>query len=66
MKAHFKLVSCLAGDHDLLLKVNTEDGLEESSLYDCMAPFKQLRLRRAKKKLLKKLELKSGRRYQEA
>lgn len=54
-----------AGDLQHLLIAETNDGYSESILLSRVGLFRSLFLNRAKKKLVKQLELKTGRKYYE-
>jgi len=54
-----------AGDLQLLLIGRTECGVSESELYTRVGPFHLWNMRRAKKKILKRIELLTGSKAQE-
>ncbi len=61
MNVRFRTYCGLAGDLQELLIGETDCGISESRLYTRVGFFKLYNLRRAKKKILKHLELKTGR-----
>lgn len=60
MKAKFKTTVGLAGDSQTLLTATSEMGCSESTLVSRTGCFQYWRMKNAKKKLLKQLELKTG------
>ena len=56
----------LAGDPDVLLIAEASNGLMETCLWDRCLPFKEFRLKRAKKKLIGLLEFNNRIKYVEA
>jgi len=65
MKVTFRTYCGLAGDLQELLIARSDDGIEESELIYRVGWFRYYRMRRAKKRLLKKLELRTGKKHQE-
>jgi hypothetical protein len=65
MKVNFRLYCGLAGDLQQLLIAETEDDNQEHMLISRVGLFRKLFLNRAKRKLIKRLELKTGKKYTE-
>ena len=65
MKIYFHTYKGLAGDLQELLIGETEDGYRDDELFTVVGWFKNWNLKQAKKKILKRLELKTGRAYTE-
>lgn len=65
MTVKFHTYCGLAGDLQLLLIGETEDGYSECELFSRVGWFKLRKLRKAKEKILRSLELKTGRVYTE-
>lgn len=63
MKATFRTYCGTAGDLQTLLIADSESGLSESVLVPRTGWFKHYRMQRAKKKLLKKLEVLTGKKH---
>jgi hypothetical protein len=60
MKTEFRTYCGLAGDLQEMLVAKSELGIEESKLIKRVGLFRHYRMKRAKRKLLKRLELQSG------
>jgi hypothetical protein len=60
IKTTFRTYSGLAGDLHELLIAKSETGVQESKLIDCTGWFRYYKIKRAKKRLLKLLELRTG------
>lgn len=65
MKATFRTYCGLAGDLQELLVAESEQGIEVSRLIPRTGMFRYYRMKRAKKKLLKELELETGKKHTE-
>ena len=65
MKVNFRIYCGLAGDLQELLIAESETGISESELITRVGWFRHHRMRRAKKRLIKKLELRTGKKHQE-
>lgn len=65
MNIRFRTYSGLAGDLQMMLIGETNDGMTESRLFTSVGIFKYYNLKRAKSKIIKNLELKTGRKYEE-
>ncbi len=60
MKVSFRQYQGLAGELDIMLICESERGHKETRLYKNVGWFANWNLRRARKKLIKKMELLSG------
>jgi hypothetical protein len=65
MKAKFRTYCGLAGDLQELLIVESQTGIQEMELISRVGFFRHYRMRRAKKRLLKKLEILTGQKHEE-
>lgn len=65
MKVNFRLYCGEAGNLQQLLMAKAEDGNEEAILISRVGLFRNCFLNRAKRKLIKKLELETGKKYTE-
>ena len=65
MKVNFRLYCGLAGDLEQLLIAETEDDNQEHMLISRVGLFRNYFLNRAKRKLIRRLELKTGKKYTE-
>lgn len=65
MKVRFRTYQGLAGELDKLLICESEEGYKESCLYSTVGPFKLWKLRYAKLKLIKRMELLTGKQIKE-
>ena len=65
VKTVFRTYCGLAGDLQELLIAETEEGLREDKLIPSTGIFRHYFMRRAKRKLLKRLEIKTGRLHSE-
>lgn len=65
MKVEFRTYCGLAGDLQELLIAKSESGYEESMLISRVGWFRHYRMKRAKKRLLKELELVTGKKHVE-
>lgn len=65
MKVKFRLYCGEAGDLQQLLIAETEDDNQEHILISRVGLFRSYFLNRAKRKLIKRLELKTGKKYRE-
>jgi hypothetical protein len=65
MDVRFKTYCGLAGDLQELLIGEAETGITESELYNCTGLFKLYSMRKAKRKILKRIELLTGRKPKE-
>lgn len=65
MKVNFRLYCGEAGDLQQLLIAETEDKEQESILISRGGFFRNYFLNRSKRKLIKRLELKTGKKYRE-
>jgi len=63
MRTEFSLYSGLAGDLQVTLKARNESGLVVSTLIPSTGWLRYRALRKAKRKLLKELELKTGQKH---
>lgn len=66
MNTYFRTYCGLAGDLQELLIAKSEIGIEESTLITRVGWLRYYRMRIAKRKLLKRLELRTGRKHIEA
>jgi hypothetical protein len=64
-KVNFRLYCGEAGDLQELLIAETDDGNKDSCLIYRVGIFRHFFLRRAKDKLIKRLELETGKKYTE-
>lgn len=60
MRAEFRTYCGLAGDLQELLVAHSGSGIEVSEMIDRVGWFRHYKMRRAKKRLLKELELLTG------
>lgn len=65
MKVEFRTYCGLAGDLQELLIAKSECGLEERELISRVGLFRHYRMRRAKKRLLRRLEYLTGKKHTE-
>jgi len=65
MKVTFKTYCGLAGDLQELLIARSDTGVEESELIDRVGCFRHYKMIRAKKRLMKRLELLTGKKHVE-
>lgn len=65
MEATFRTYSGLAGDLQELLIAKSETGIEESILIGVTGLFRYYRMQLAKRKLLRRLELITGKKHTE-
>lgn len=65
MKVSFRTYQGLAGELNQMLICESEHGHKETCLYSIVGPFKLWKLRRAKKKLIKRMELLTGKQIKE-
>ena len=65
MVVTFRTYCGLAGDLQELLIARNESGLEESELIYRVGWFRYYKMKRAKKRLIKKLELRTGKKHTE-
>lgn len=63
MKATFKTFVGLAGDSQTLLTATSEMGCSESTLISRTGCFQYWRMQNAKRKLLKQLEIRTGKKH---
>lgn len=63
MRTEFRIYCGLAGDLQELLIARSDSGLESMVLINRTGPFRHIRMRRAKKSLLRKLELQTGKKH---
>jgi len=66
MKTKFRTYCGLAGDLQELLIATNDNGYQESTLISAVGWFRYQKMRNAKKKLLKRLELKTGKKHIES
>ena len=66
MKVDFRTYCGLAGDLQELLTARSESGIEESKLIPRTGWFRHYHMKRAKKILLKRLELRTGKKHFES
>jgi len=65
MKVTFRTYCGLAGDLQELLIARSDTGIEESELIDRVGWFRHYKMSRAKKRLIKRLELRTGKKHEE-
>ena len=65
MKVYFRTYCGLAGDLQELLIGESESGIEESELIPRIGWFRYRKMQRAKRRIMKRLELKTGRKHSE-
>lgn len=63
MRTEFRIYCGLAGDLQELLIARSDSGLESMVLINRTGLFRHIRMRRAKKSLLRKLELQTGKKH---
>jgi hypothetical protein len=63
MKVTFRTYCGLAGDLQELLIARSDTGIEQSKLVSRVGWFRYYRMKRAKKQLIKKLELLTGKKH---
>jgi len=65
MKVTFRTYCGIAGDLQELLIAKSDTGIEESELIHRVGWFRYFRMKKAKRRLLKRLELRTGKKHQE-
>jgi hypothetical protein len=65
MKVVFRTYCGLAGDLQELLIARSETGIEESKLIDRVGWFRHYKMNRSKKRLIRLLELRTGKKHLE-
>jgi hypothetical protein len=65
MRVKFRTYCGLAGDLQELLVAKSDTGVEVSELISRVGYFRHYRMRRTKKRLIKRLELLTGKRHEE-